>query len=273
MINNILTIAVVVGGIIFYYYLNRTGERNKTTQDLIRFNAVIDKGIIELPDKTYRAALEVTPVNMHNRTDQEKASILETFSQMLNSLNVGIAFHIQSRDVNIEDYLDALYEKASKVNWGPIQDNAQKKIDYFRRMTQDRSVKERRSYIVLEFNPEIAQSGMQFENESLQKLMQSFGKQKLSGKDSANLARQELKNAVDTIAAYAQRMGMKLHWLDQTALMEVMYAALNRELSAMHRFNSYHYDGVFSPCTESIYTNKEAEEIEHTREDNEEKTA
>lgn len=83
------------------------------TKQFIKVHRIKD-GVILLKNGGLRAVLIVSSMNFELKADIEKQSIVEAYQSFLNSLDYPVQILVNSRQINLDDYLaelEALYEK------------------------------------------------------------------------------------------------------------------------------------------------------------------
>ena len=102
-----------LGVAIFLLFFNRKPqEEADSTQDLLRYKSISPDGIIELPDGLYRLVLEVEPINIALMNDAEQEAAWTTFREMINILTVNFYFCVQSRHMDLKEYMDNIDARA-----------------------------------------------------------------------------------------------------------------------------------------------------------------
>lgn len=213
-----------------------TRDNPERTQDLFRFKRITDDGFIELPEGLYRAMLEVEPINMYLKTPEEQQIIWSHFRDMLNSLHTSMTILVQSRHKDIKSYVSNLREMADTMPTENLKKFSHELSDYLEQEIMDKHVKDHRYYIILEVNPNIRESSFEIESELVDEIVSSFQKT-IPPHEAEDLAKQELTDAMAVVASYLNALGMTVYRMDKTAILEMAYSALNRDLAPVTDFN------------------------------------
>lgn len=88
---------------------------NPTTQQLIEASEVRGE-IVVLKSGSLRAVIEVSAINFELRSEDEQMALLQNFQRFLNSVDFSIQIIIQSRRMEIEDYLKYIQEKSEDLD-------------------------------------------------------------------------------------------------------------------------------------------------------------
>src|SRR5579864_5466208 len=91
----------------------KTKSIGKTTQSFLRV-AEIKSDTVVLDDGTLRAIFAVSSTNFDLKSQDEQNSIIFNFQRFLNSLDFSIQILMQSRKMQINDYLEKLKRLAEK---------------------------------------------------------------------------------------------------------------------------------------------------------------
>lgn len=246
----ILTAAAVF----FLLFWNKKKPENaEHTQDLFRFKSITKDGIIETPDGFYRLVLEVEPVNIALMSPVEQEATWTAFRELLSTLTTNLFFCVQSRHLDLKQYLGWLDARANNIKaHEKIYQYHESMRAFLEQQNAERSIKDHRHYLILEINPEEISGNVQLQSEALSTLASGFTKKTLSREEAKNVAKQELENAAMIAQSFFHRMGMESYRLNYTGVLEVCYSALNRDLAPVARFEDIHHQQMLSFRTHSI---------------------
>ena len=80
-----------------------------STQNVVKIDALRDNVVI-LKDRAMRALLRVSSINFALKSQDEQDAIIYEFQNFLNSLDFPVQIFVNSRFLNIEDYIEKLEE-------------------------------------------------------------------------------------------------------------------------------------------------------------------
>lgn len=253
MLNTIGMIATVAVAVFLLVRNKKPQENPNTTQDLLRYKSISSEGIIELPDGLYRLVIEVEPCNVALMSGVEQETTWTSFREMLSTLTVNLYFCVQSRHLDLKYYMDHAEERARLMTAYPrIYAYHQRLIEFLERENIENSIKDHRHYLILEINPSELAGGLQVQNEALSALTSGLQQKSLSGEEARSVAKQELENAAMIAQGFLNRMGMESYRLNHTGVLEMSYAALNRDLAPVARFEEMHNAEMFGFRTHTI---------------------
>ncbi|NSW82755.1 MAG: hypothetical protein HPY90_05680 [Syntrophothermus sp.] len=271
----ILLILVAIAVLYFWKPDKKNGEKKtETAQDLLSYEEITSDGLIILPDRQFCAVISVQPINMLNRSFEEQAAIWNTFRNMLHSINIPISLVVQSRRLDMKQYLSQLSDQVQTLTYPALRDYGQKLVNHLSVWSEQASVKNRRYYIYLKLDAKALSSidsGIVLENESLQRLADSISGLKkdaaasLTREEVVKLARNELDNCAQVICSYLDSMGLRSSRLTKPEIVELLYAAFNRDLSPVALFedanNAYAFAAYTQSATPEIFAAAEAETV------------
>jgi len=97
---------------------NTGKNRAVSTQRYLDITEIKDNCVI-LKDGTLRAVLMVSSINFSLKGEEEQAAIIQSYVQFLNALDFNLQIVIQSRKLNIDNYLERIkkVEKSRPMNY------------------------------------------------------------------------------------------------------------------------------------------------------------
>ncbi len=111
--------------------------------------AQIRDSIVVMKDGTFRAVLVVSSVNFALKSQKEQDSIIYQFQGFINSLNTPIQILVQSRQLDLNTYLNQLAERAKNQPNELLQFQMVDYIDFVTRLITLANIMEKRFYVVV----------------------------------------------------------------------------------------------------------------------------
>lgn len=214
------------------YYLLKPQKQKETTQELLKFTDISDDGIIELPGFKFRACVEVVPVNMALRSFEEQAAIWAGFRNLLNSLTVACTFLIQTRYLNIRDYIENLKARSKDLP-GSFLPYAEELASWLNAKVEGKSLRDRRYFVILKTDAgALEEEGIRVENELFDAALKSIskvGKAKLPPAEIRRQARDQLNEARNYVLSAFSGMDIAAFPLDRKGVLEMLYQTFNRD--------------------------------------------
>lgn len=257
-LSDIGAVASLGAALVFYYKSKKAKELKppSTTQELINYKDISPDGIVELPNHQYRIVIEVEPVNMMLKSAGEQEAIWVGFRDLINSLTLPVTFLVQTRHLDLRDYLNELQLTIVKASTPELQAYGKDLCQSLQDKTEN-NVRDRRHYIILKIDAQSVasiDSGIRIENDAINALMSDILPKKgnMSDKELRAFARQELENMSGVIQGCLNGMEIPSMRLNKLGVLDMIYATLNRDVSPHARLIDAHTQEMFSLVTQSL---------------------
>jgi hypothetical protein len=169
-----------------------------------------------------RAVLEVGSLNFALLGDSEREATMAGFAAFLNGLSFPVQIVVRVLPVDVAGYLESLEQRARQLS-GPLSDLAHDHVAFVRRLARNRTLLERRFYLVVATRSEVTRQGWV-----------PWGRRSQVGPDVAALRRQ-LTHRCAEVERQLQRCGLSSHRLVGGDLATLLYAAWCPDLSRAQR--------------------------------------
>ena len=264
---------------LYVVYSKKKGKGEKsvtTTQELIRYKDISANGIVELPNHQYRLVIEVEPVNMALKSHAEQETLWLGFRDLVNALTIPATFLVQSRHMDLRDYITELKKEISKAPTMELQLYGQIHCKDLNIKTE-KNVRDRRHYIILKIDAMAVSSidsGIRIENEAINALLSDLRPKRggnMSDKEIRALAQQELDNVAGIIQGCLNGMEIPNVRLNKEGVMDLIYSTFNRDLAPHARLVEASAQEMFSLTTRSLtpFIGSELNNEGNTQKDNE----
>ena len=184
----------------------------------------VDESVLCLTDRqqpetiSYRAILEVTGLNFALLTEQEQRQIFEEYQQLIASITFPIVTHIRIQPLDLAAYLAYLTVPDQAADQAePWQNLAQSHAEFIQQLTLDRTLLERRFYVVIPADDSVSR-----ERRVLQRKRQREQRQSMS----LAQARQQLAMRCETISAGLENMGLHTRQIQGSEIIRLYDAVL-----------------------------------------------
>jgi len=129
--------------------VQRSNDREfASAQEMLPLEDVVD-GVLCLRGGDYRAVLEAQSVNFALKSDSEQEAIMAGYRAFLNALSYPIQVVVRILPTDVEPYLTALRAQASGRGAEALRRLALDHEAFVRRLARERTLLERRFYVVL----------------------------------------------------------------------------------------------------------------------------
>jgi len=124
---------------------------DNSTQRYLPFSW-IRENIILMKDGSARIVLKTSTINFLLKNTDEQDSIIVSFQRFLNSLDFPIQILIRSNKLDIDSYLEKLWDKALKQTNSLLQNQTYEYIEYLKKLIEVAQIMKKDFYIVLPFD-------------------------------------------------------------------------------------------------------------------------
>ena len=206
--------------------VKKSGEKSKTsTQQYLNIAEIKDDTVV-MKDGTLRAVLLVSSINFALKSEDEQNAVIDAYARFLNNIGFTLQIVIQSRELDIDNYLSYLKEKERVQTNKLLKIQTADYIEYIRELISLGKIMNKRFYVVVPYNPLtdkhksfFSQLGEALRPATIIKL-----------KDKIFLRYQEMLNRrVDSVTAGLESLGVAVVRLDTQGLIELYYKTYNPE--------------------------------------------
>ncbi len=204
--------------------------RNKikaSTQGYLDIAEFRDDTII-MRDGTLRSVILVSSINFALKSEEEQNAIISAYVGFLNNIDFPLQIVIQSRELNIDNYLNFLKQKEKEQTNELLKMQTTEYLQYVSELISLGKIMNKRFYIVISYNPlSDKQKGF------FTKLIDSLKPASLiKMKEEKFLKRKsELTRRTENVMGGLASMGVNSAPLDTQSLIELFYNTYNPETS------------------------------------------
>jgi len=189
--------------------------------------AEIKEDLVVMKDGTIRAVLLVSSINFALKSVDEQNAIVQAYMQFLNSLDFPIQIVIQSRRMNIDDYLRKLGE-AEKVQENELlKRQISDYRDFIKWLVETGDIMQKKFFVVVPLDPTTDKQRGFFDR--LQSILVPSATIRLSD-EKFKKNKELLMLRVNTVIAGLSSMSLSAVVLDTQSLIELFYTVYNPEL-------------------------------------------
>lgn len=206
----------------------------KSTQSYLDI-AEIKQDTLILKDGSLRAVILVSSINFSLKSDDEQQALISAYVTMLNVLEYPIEILIQSRKMNIDDYLGDLEEKARAQTNELLKIHTRDYLSFTRELITLGNIMSKKFYIVVPYSASggerqgfLKRSMNLFMPTTVIKLKeQTFVKYKAS-----------MEKRVENILSGLSNVNLNAARLDTQALIELLYTTYNPDIAQMQKLGN-----------------------------------
>lgn len=205
-------------------------SRNKikvSTQQYLDIAEIKDDTIV-MKDGTLRSVLLVSSINFALKSEDEQDAVIESYIRFINNLSFTLEIVIQSRELDIENYLEYLKEKEKEQLNKLLKIQTADYIQYIQELTSLGKIMNKRFYVIIPYDP-LTDKRKNFFSLISEALRPATI---IKLKDKTFKTYQEmLDRRVESVAGGLESMGVAVVRLDTQSLIELYYKTYNPETS------------------------------------------
>lgn len=188
--------------------------------------AEIRDGTVIMKDGTLRAVLLASSINFALKSEDEQNAVIDSYIRFLNNLSFSLQIVIQSRELNIENYLEYLGGKEKEQTNKLLKAQTGEYIEYIRELTSMGKIMNKRFYVVVPYDPLTDKHKGFFSS-----LKSAFSPAStIMLKEKVFTRYQEmLERRVESVLGGLESMSVTTVRLDTQALIELYYKTYNPE--------------------------------------------
>ncbi len=186
--------------------------------------AEIKEDVVLMRDGTIRSVLIVSSINFDLKSEDEQASMVGAYVTFLNSLTFPLQIVIQSRPLNIDDYLERLKKTEREHTNELLRMQTADYRNFVSELLELESIMSKRFFVIVNYNPINDQRRKYSE-----RLLDVFtaARKVVIGKEKFEKYSRELTKRSIYISSGLSSMGLQVERLNTQALIELYYNSYN----------------------------------------------
>jgi len=211
-----------------------TKRQLPSTQRYLHLSEIRDNVII-MDDGTVRSVLLVSSINFALKNEDEQNAIIGAYVNFLNNLTFPLQIVVQSRELNISDYLIDLQRKEKEQTNELLKAQTADYIDYITELVSLGKIMNKRFYVIVTYNP------LSDERKGFMAMIKELFNPATSIRmKEAKFRRlqKELSRRVDSVIGGLASIGLNVVELDTQGLIELMYNSYNPDVSVNQQLDN-----------------------------------
>jgi type IV secretory pathway VirB4 component len=201
-----------------------------STQEYLDIAEIKDDTVI-MKDGTLRSVILVSSINFALKSEDEQNAVIDGYVRFLNNLSFTLQIVIQSRELDINNYLDYLRVKEKEQTNKLLKAQTGEYIEYIKELTSMGKIMNKRFYVVVPYDPGTDKHKSFFS--SFKDAVRPASSIVL--KDKIFKGYQEMLNRrIDSVVGGLESIGVAVSRLDTQGLIELYYKTYNPE-TAKHQ--------------------------------------
>jgi hypothetical protein len=198
-------------------------QNSPASQEFVPIKEVRD-GIAILNNGSLRAIMLASSINFALKSQEEQQAVIAQFQNFINSLDFSVQMSVQSRNLDIEPYLDKLQKQYKTEDNQLLQTQIQEYIEFIRTFTDDADIMRKAFFMVVPYNRAVINQ----DGGIMDTLGGLFGGNENQTKDEAfEEARNQLDQRIGIIEQGLVRTGVRVTQLETEETIELFYQLLN----------------------------------------------
>jgi type IV secretory pathway VirB4 component len=196
-----------------------------STQEYLDIAEIKDDTVV-MKDGTVRAVLSVSSINFALKSEDEQNAVIDSYISFLNNLTFTLQIVIQSRELNIDSYLDYLKDKEKEQTNKLLKAQTSEYMDYIKELTSLGKIMNKRFYAIVPYDPATDKHKGFFSSfkDALRPASMIILKEKIFNQYTEMLGRR-----VESVAGGLESMGVAVSRLNTQELIELYYRTYNPE--------------------------------------------
>jgi hypothetical protein len=194
-------------------------EEIGSTQEALKFAEIRD-GIVVLKDGNLRQILLCSSINFSLKSEMEQTALIFAYQNFLNSLTFPVQILMQSKKLDLSNYLAMLEKKAAGQTNELLRLQTKDYTDFIKRLINLANIMDKRFYTVIPFliPPKINASPMG-----------KSASQPILSEEEFNQYKKELEQRVEVVQSGLGSIGIRTVLLDTQQIIELLYSVYNLE--------------------------------------------
>lgn len=203
-------------------------SKKKSTQQYLDIAEIRENTLI-MRDGTLRSVIMASSINFALKSEDEQNAIISSYVGFLNNIDTQLQIVVQSRELNIDNYLETLGQKGKEQTNELLKMQTTEYIQYINELISLGKIMNKRFYVIVSYNPlSDKQKGF------FSRLVESFKPSTLiKMKEEKFLRRRsDLTRRTEKIIGGLASMSVNAVQLDTQSLIELFYNTYNPTTSA-----------------------------------------
>jgi hypothetical protein len=178
----------------------------------------VNDGVLVLPNKEYRVAIETSSVNFELKSEEEQDVIIDSFENFLNSLPCKLQILVRVREIDIDHYLNKIRKLTNHETQKIYQEEIENYCSFVQSVVSGNKILSRRFYIIIPYKD-------------------------LDGAYDFSLIKEQIHLNRDIVMRGLEKLGMKSKQLNSLELIDLFYSFYNPD---EHKIKELKNDAVIT---------------------------
>ncbi len=202
---------------------NKKKPQGKATQSFLRM-AEIKNDTVVLDDGSIRAVVAVSSTNFDLKSQEEQDSIIFNFQRFLNSLDFPIQILMQSRKIEIGNYIEKLKRLAEKQTNELLRVQTNEYVEFINRLVENASIMNKHFYIIIPLGQNIFPKASGFFSRVFGNGRAREAAQRI---ENFERAKEQIDNRVNAVISNLSGVGVRGARLKTEEIIQLYYNSYN----------------------------------------------
>ncbi|MFH1413136.1 MAG: TraC family protein [bacterium] len=198
-----------------------------STQKYLNIGEIRENTLI-MDDNSVRSVLMVSSINFALKNEDEQNAIIGAYVNFLNNIDFPLQIIVHSRELNIDEYIEALKEKEKSQTNELLKAQTSEYIDYVSDLISMGKIMNKRFYIVIPYDP-LSDKKRSF----FSRFINIFNPISVINMREGKFLRlkKEIDRRINNVIAGLNSIGLNVVELDTQSLIELFYNTYNPMVS------------------------------------------
>lgn len=211
----------------------------KTSTQLHLRVAEVRNDTLVLKNGGVRAVLEADSINFNLKSEPEQESIIAGYQSFLNTLDFPLQIVVQSKKLDLDNYLADLKSKGEKQQNPLLQKQTYEYVEYIERLLEYADIMDKKFYVVVPYESFKSQKVSFFGKVLARLKIRELESDFVRRKKEFDQLKKGLESRVNTVQAGLESCGLKIKRLETKELVELFYRSYNPELARNEKLDDY----------------------------------
>ncbi len=181
-------------------------------------------GIAVLNDGSLRAILLASSINFALKSQEEQQAVITQFQNFINTVDFSVQFSVQSRNLDIDPYIEQLEKQYQKEDNPLLQTQIREYIEFIQTFTDDADIMRKAFFVVVPYNRSVIN-----QDGGIMGTLKSLvgGGNEKADESSFEEARSQLQQRIGIVEQGLVRTGVRVTQLETEETIELFYQLLN----------------------------------------------
>lgn len=196
-----------------------------STQEYLDIAEIRDNTVI-MKDGTLRAVLLVSSINFALKSEDEQNAVIDSYVRFLNNISFTLQIVIQSRELDINNYLEYLKDKEKEQTNKLLKVQTGEYMNYIKELTSLGRIMNKRFYVIVPYDPATDKHKGFFDSlkEAVRPASMIILKEKIF-----NEYQEMLDRRIESVVGGLESIGVSVSRLETQDLIELYYRTYNPE--------------------------------------------